>query len=310
MTDKNDVFTGEDLDGNIVRFYVKTPGVEELKKSQTVYNKAFRKALDEGALLRQKLSSYMVEQDLWDDAKQKEYEDLMEEISNDEDSLKAGGIRLSQAKEIAVTLREKREKFRNLLSERNALDQASAEGQADNARFAELVRLCTMNPETNKPWFNREEDYDASASQPWVVNAAEKLGGLLYGLDPNYEKNLEENKFLKEFHFVNEDLTFINEDGHTIDEDGRLINDEGRYIAYENDEDYKAKRDPYFVNRDGERVEKVNDEWVKASVVERKPFLDDDDQPIATDEPTQEITEEEVKPKRRTRNTKKDVNQT
>lgn len=301
MTDK-EIFEGEDLSGNTVRFSVKTPGAEEIKKSQVVYNKAFKQALDDGALLRQKLTEYMRQQKLWDDKKQKQYEELIEKISEMEDSLKKGGIRLTLAKEIALELRQKREEFRILIAERNSLDAASAEGQADNARFEELVRLCTINPDTNKQWFSDEKDYNASANQPWVVTAAEKLGNTMYGLDPNYEKSLEENKFLQEFKYVDNELRFINEDGHTVDSEGRLTNEDGRYIAYENDEDYKARENPYFVDRDGERVIEKNNEWIKESLAERKPFLDEEDNPI------QSAEEEEEKPqkKRRARKPKTD----
>jgi len=242
----------------------------------------------------------MREQKLWDDNKQKQYEDLIEEISEMEESLQKGGIRLTLAKEIALDLRKKRDEFRTLIAERNALDAASAEGQADNARFEELVRLCTIKPETNARWFSNQKDYDASSNQPWVVTAAEKLGNAMYGLDPNYEKNLEENKFLQEFKYVDNELRFINEDGHTVDSEGRLTNEDGRYIAYENDEDYKARKNSYFVNKDGEKVVEKGDEWVKESVVERSPFLDEDDNPIELKQ------EEPEKPKRRRRKPKTD----
>jgi len=300
MKDK-EIFEGEDLDGNIVKFTIKTPGAEEIKKSQVVYNKAFKDALDDGALLRQKLNSYMRDQNLWDDDKQKQYDDLVEKISELEELLQAGGIRLTSAKEVALDLRKNREKFRSLIAERNSLDAASAEGQADNARFEELVRLCTINPETKNLWFSSKADYNASSGQPWVVVAAEKLGNAMYGLDPNYEKNLEENKFLKEFNFVNDELRFINEDGHTVDSEGRLTNEDGRYIAYENDDDYKSKEIAYFVNKDGERVIEKGDEWVKESIAERKPFLDDDGKPIVAKKETKASPQ-----KKRTRKTKTD----
>ena len=270
MTDK-EIFEGEDLNGDVVKFSVKTPGAEEIKKSQIVYNKAFKQALDDGALLRQKLTAYMRDQNLWDDTKQKQYDDLLEQINEMEESLQKGGIRLTTAKQIALDLRGKREEFRGLIAERNSLDAASAEGQADNARFEELVRLCTLNPENGQRYFASEADYNASANQPWVVVAAEKLGNAMYGLDPNYEKNLEENKFLQEFKFVNDELRFINEDGHTVDSEGRLTNEDGRYVAYENDNDYKARKNPYFVNKDGERVVEGQDGWVKESITERNP---------------------------------------
>jgi hypothetical protein len=317
MTDK-EIMTGMDSDGNEVRFIVKKPGAEDYRKSQLDYNKAFREALDSGALLRQKLNDYMRSQNLWDDAKQKQYDKLVKEISDSEDSLKAGGIRLSKAKEIAIGLKTKREEFKILIAERNALDSNSAEALADNARFSSLLRLCIVNPDTRLPYFPEQKDYDAQASQPWVVTAAEKLANILYDLDPDYEQNLEENKFLKEFEFVNEKLELINEDGHLIDSEGRLINEDGRYIAYRTDDDYKNKENPYFVNRSGEEVVLVNDEWVTLKLAERKPFLDDEDQPIELkkeDSAPEEValeddnTSEELKEeKKKTRAVKKSEN--
>lgn len=286
---KDEVIEGLDLDGNKVKALIKMPTPKDYRDSQVAYNKAFREALDSGALLRQKLNDYMRTQNLWDDNKQKKYEKILEEINGMEDSLKAGGIRLSEAKKIALDLRSKRDEFKELLSERNALDANSAEGQADNARFAALIRLCVLNPDTKTPYFPEEKDYDAQSTQPWVISAAEKLGGLLYGLDPNYEKNLEENKFLREFEFVNDELKFINKDGHTTDFEGRLINEDGRYIAYRTDEDYKSRQNAYFVNRDGEEVIQKDDSWVKASMVERKPFLDDEDQPIVQSKESEQV---------------------
>ena len=58
-----------------------------------------------------------------------------------------------------------------------------------------------------------------------------------------------------------------------------LTNEEGRYIAYrtEKAKEEKDQSEVYFVNRDGEEVicktnEKGEEEWVKISLAERKPF--------------------------------------
>jgi hypothetical protein len=321
--DNYTTLTSVDNDGNEVKVNLKNPGAEEYKDSQVEYNKAFRKALDSGALLRQKLEDYMIEQDIWDDAKQKRSEELLEEISAKEKALNSGGIKLSEAKEIALSMRVLRAEFRELLSERNQLDQNSVEGQADNARFSELVRLCMINPNTNKPYFPTQQDYDSAAAQPWVAEAASKLANIIYGLDPNYDNKLVENKFLKEFKFVNDDLRLVNDDGHLIDIDGRLINEEGRYIAYrtkkaeiEQDADKS-----YFVNIQGEEVVKVVDEdgderWVTPDLAERKPFLDDEGNPIISAKKEDAQKEEDLvsdsapaKPARKKRTTKaeKDV---
>ena len=215
----------------------------------------------------------------------------MDQINQNEELLKGGGVKLSDAKAAALKLRELRNDFKDLISERNSLDANSAEGQADNARFAELVRVCMVNPDTGQPYFPDQQAYDSQTDQPWVVEASSELANMLYGLDPDYEGGLVENKFLKEFKFVNEDLRFINDDGHLVDSEGRLINEEGRYIAYRTKEGEakQDKKDIYFVNADGEEVISVNDgdgneNWVKKSLAERKPFLDDDGKPIISED--------------------------
>ena len=196
MENKERVIEGVDLDGNEVEVLLRQPTAKDYRDSQIEYNKAFTTALKSKAPLRQKLVSYMRDQGVWDDEKQTQHDSLISEISALEDKLKGGGIRLSEAREIALSLRGRREDFRELLSEKNALDQNSAEGQADNARFSELIRLCMLDPKSKKPCFMDQKAYDSQAEQPWVVKAASELAGMIYGLDPDYDKNLEENKFL------------------------------------------------------------------------------------------------------------------
>ena len=87
----------------------------------------------------------------------------------------------------------------------------------------------------------------------------------------------------------------INKDGHNVDEDGRLINEDGWFIAYRTDKGYKDRdaEQVYFVNKDGEEV---NADGVKLTLLERKPFLDDDDKPL--EPPVEaEAEKDEAKPK-------------
>ena len=100
---------------------------------------------------------------------------------------------------------------------------------------------------------------------------------MIYDLDPNYDKNLPENEFLREWRFVNDKLDFINKDGHTTDGEGRLVDENNRYIAYHNDEAYQNqdKEQSYFVNIDGDKVDEEGEKLAK------KPFLDDDGNPIS-----------------------------
>ena len=306
--DKERLIEGEDKDGNAVKALIKSPSPSEYRDSQIEYNKAFRKALDSGALLRQKLSDHMEEQGIWNEDKQKQNDKYVEDIAAKEEILKVGGIPLSEAKSIALELRQLRFEFREFLAERNQLDQNSVEGQADNARFSELVRLCILHPGTKKPYFQNQKDYDAAGDQPWVVQASSELASMIYGLDPNYDNKLTENKFLKEFDFVDDDLRLVNKNGHLVDVDGRLIDEDGRFVAYrtekaEQDQDVEQQ---YFVNKNGEEVIKVVDSdgdatWVAKDKAERKPFLDEDGNPIVSakkeDAEKEEDLVAEAKPK-------------
>ena len=118
----------KDHDDNPVTVIVKKPTPKNYRDSQIAYNKAFREALDAGAFLRQKLNDHMRDQGVWDDKKQQQYEKFVNDISEKEDLLKGGCIRLSNAKKIAFELKELRVEFRDLLAERNALDANSVEG--------------------------------------------------------------------------------------------------------------------------------------------------------------------------------------
>ena len=310
--ENNKTIEGLDKNGNQVKVMLKTPGPQEYRDSQIEYNKAFRKALDSGALLRQKLSDYMTEQGIWDDTKQQKNDYFVDEINAKEKTINSGGIKLSEAKEIALELRGLRYEFREFIAEKNALDQNSVEGQADNARFSELVRLCMLNPTTKKPYFQTQKDYDANGDQPWVAQASSELASMIYGLDPDYDNKLAENKFLKEFNYVNDDLRLVNDSGHLVDLEGNLIDEDGRYVAYRDDK--QTEENKYFINRSGVEVVSITDEdgdvtWVEKGKEVRQPFLDEDGNPILSAkkedlENEEDLVAKDAKPKaKRTRKT-------
>lgn len=277
----------EVVDGDI-KVLVKKPNRKEINDSQVVYNKVWRKSLEEKAILRQKLNDYLIEQGIWSDSKQKEYEDYIKKINDRELLLKKGGIPLKKAKSIALELKKYRIEFRDLIAERTSYDNNTAEGVADNARFDYLVSVCVLDPSTKTPVFKNIDDYNERGAEPWAIKAASELANFLYNLDPNYESNLPENDFLKKFNFTNENGQFVNKDGHLISiaEDGteRLIDSEGYFIAYnENGESYR-------VDRDGNKVEDF----------EFQPFLDDDGNEISdTATPVVEKPPEEKKSKKK-----------
>ena len=277
----------EDLKGNKKVVFFKLPDTQITNEGQLAYNTAFREALQSGAILRQRLSQVMTEQGLWDEQKEAEYIKVLEDISDLEKTLQKGGISLSDARHIAIEMRQKRAEFRALIAERSSMDNNTAEGQADNERFSHLVYKCLLD-EKGKALFTSKEHYESFAAEPYVTSAASQLAEKLYGLDPNYESNLPENKFLTDYKLADESLRLVNKEGHliVIDDEGneRLIDESGRYVAYED------SGEKYFIDVDGERVSEDGEYEIEFS-----PFLDDSGNPIVLEEKTEEPEEEEEK---------------
>jgi hypothetical protein len=250
-------------------FTVRSPSLTDQREAQKVYNQAFTDAIKSKSVVRAKMDDLLEEQGLWNEEKQKEYTDLQKELLEGEKKLAKGGFALVDAKKLAIKMREVRNKIRELISVRTSLDNHSAEGQADNARFNYLVSACVVYKDNDKKYFENLEDYMSRIDDPVALAGAQKLANMIYGLDNNFEKNLPENKFLRKYKFVNDNLRFIDKKGRTVDGDGRLVDENNRYINEQGE----------FIDKDGNRVDSEGEYLFDA-----QPFLDDDGNPVLLDE--------------------------
>ena len=267
-----------DIGDKKVEFLVKSPSFKDQREAQKVYNQAFSDAVKSGCIVRGRLDDLLKEQGLWDDKKEMKLNTIQHELLGHEQTLSKGGISLQRARGVALEMRKLRDDLRELISSRTNLDNNTAEGQADNARFNYLVSACLVYSENKKPYFASYEEYLNKSADPVAIKAAQILASRLYGLDDNYEKNLPENKFLKEYKFVDEDLRFINKQGKLTDSEGRLVDKNGRYINEKGE----------FVDKEGKRVDREGE-----YSVEFKPFLDEDGNPVKVE--SKKVDNEEPK---------------
>jgi len=261
------------VEGKNREMFVRSPSLNDQKEATKVYNQTFSEALKAKAVVRAKLDDLMVDQGLWDGVKQAKFTELQSEILDGERILAKGGISLIEAKKVALNMKKKRDDLRELISVKTNLDTHTAEGQADNARFNYLVSACTVYNDTKEPYFKSYEDYNNRSTDAVAAFAAQNLANMLYGLEDDYEEKLPENKFLKQYKFVDSKLRLINKDGKLIDQDGRLVNENGRYI---NSEGQLIDKNGNLVNENGDYV------------VEFSPFLDDNGKPIIEDKSIQD----------------------
>tara|TARA_R100000329_G_scaffold111133_1_gene91244 strand:+ start:944 stop:1825 length:882 start_codon:yes stop_codon:yes gene_type:complete len=292
---ENNEFTAK-IDGEDVVFKVKNPSFKDQREAQKVYNRAFSDAISSGCIIRARLDEIMTRQGLWDEEKDKQFKELQTTINDGEKALAAGGIGLQEAKDIAVKMRQARADLKDLISTKNNLDNNTAEGQADNAKFNYLVSVCVVYKESGKPYFSGYEDYLNRSTDRVGIEGSFKLANAIYGLEENFETKLPENKFLLDYDFVDEDLNFIDKKGRLVDSKGRLIDKDGRFIDEEGN----------FVDIEGNKVN-----FSGQYVAEFTPFLDDKGKPVVLkdkEKSTEEQPEEPEKPKPRRRRKKQETN--
>lgn len=269
------------IDGKEKEILVRSPSLQDQREATKVYNQSFSEALKAKAVVRAKLDDLLVEQGLWDNEKQAKFTELQNQILEGERKLAKGGIALKQAKDLALSMRKTREEIRELISVKTSLDTHTAEGQADNARFNYLVSSCTVYNDTKDPYFKSYEDYNNRSVDPVALLAAQNLAGMLYGLENDYEAKLPENKFLKDYKFIDDKLRLVNKDGKLVDEKGRLIDENGRFINEQGQ----------FVDKDGNLVDDKGD-----YLVEFSPFLDDDGKPVVVENSKKEEKDDKPEP--------------
>jgi hypothetical protein len=241
-----------------VKIVVKKPNNVVLSQAQRVGAKAWTDCVRDGIMTKKELEKFMKEQGIWDDGKDKTQKAIIDEIGALEKSLYIGSqghskLKASEGKEIAIKMRMKRGELRDLISERISLEQNTAESISDNARFDYLVANCAFYENGHKV-YNSLEEYQTRADAEPAFTIATTLAGMLYSVDRDFEAKLPENKFLKMFNYVNEDLSLVNKDGETVDLDGRRIDKNGYYL---NEEGNRVDKDGNLLDEFGNYVPTV-----------------------------------------------------
>lgn len=249
------------IDEKEVEFLVRKPTGEDIREADKIHNRTFKDALDSGAILKIKLDKVLRDQGVWDDDREIRVKTIQKEIFDIEKILfKKGNIKLSEAKQLALTMKDKRNELKEVLSEKTGLESMTAEAQADNARFSFLVSRCLVYNDTKKPYFKDYADYINQGASEVAQLAASNLVILLFDIG-DYESELPENKFLKKYGFVDEKFRLVNKEGKLVDREGRLIDENGRYI----------NEDGNFVDKEGNLVD-LDGNYTNDNIV----FLDED----------------------------------
>lgn len=244
------VFTAK-IDDKDVELAIVSPNAKVIQDAQFYYGKVFADALKNGCLLRAKLEDYVKDQGVWNEQKTKDLENFDKTINDGLAKIQRGGIKLKQARRIAIDIRAARAKRTMLLAERFNLNANTAEGRADNARFQYQVYLCLVYNESGDRVFQSYDEFLEHLGDDYVIKACELFSSMHYGMDDDFEKNLPENQFLAKWKFTDNQLRLINEKGELIDVNGNQIDENGFKVT---DKQEEIKHEP-FLDDSGKPVE-------------------------------------------------------
>jgi hypothetical protein len=221
-------FKTKDADGNEIELAVIKPNHKVNREAQKMVNVAMNEALQSYAPLRGKADLILTEQGLWTHTKEEQLKKHQANLVEMEKKL-AGGIKLSEAKKIALDMRRERIKLYSILADKFELDIYTAEGQAETVRQDFLVSKCTVYNDSGDPYFEDLDDYLARKSEQDAIDAAVNFANLTRD-NTNLFADMPENLFLKAQGFINDDLMLIDSEGRLINEDGKFINKDGQLI--------------------------------------------------------------------------------
>lgn len=263
----------QNMDGvdSKVDLAIQLPTAKIKQAARLVHARAYKEALENGAMMREELEGFLRKSKMWDDDRQAEFDLLRNAILDGERKLRTGGVKLKDARELAIKMSKDRNTLQELLSQSNRMDRETADAHADQEQFNYLVAHCTVYNDTGKPYFTTDgehasvDSYVERGGEQVALVAASKLSEVLYGNEKDILEKLPENVFLKKWKFIDENFHLIDDKGRKVDEKGRLVNEDGRFID-EHDQ---------YVDADGNRVDEEGN-----YLVEFSPFLDDNGNPI------------------------------
>ncbi len=272
MSNKREKIDTFDEDKNKLELAVIRPGHKIMQDANMQYNMKVSTLIRQGSgdgerlLLRSELEDHMIKTGLWSNDDAVKMERLGIRIRAIELMIQKGGIKLSNAKNLAIEMSQLRIKMMELYNKKQQLDSATVECVAEAYKYGFLMTKCVVYAKDGKPFFLDYDDYMERGDSVAAIDTSRCLAKMVYGTEGNINKTLFENRWLIENKFMNESGRFINEDGHFVDQQGKLVNKKGAYVSDKGD---LVDKNGIFVNKDGTFV-----------VEDPKPFLDDSGNPI------------------------------
>lgn len=281
QVNKRETVTGKDESGADVTVTVIRPTNIILQEAQAIYSgrmaALMRKTGDDRLMLREELNRFLNASGIWTDADQVTFVTMSIEIRRLEEVLRAGGIKLSEGREIAIQIRQHRRQLMEMYTKRSQYDGVTIEAHAEQHRLHWLMVRCSVKTD-GTPAFVSIQDYLSRQDDDWVTKAAQTMAEMIFGYRKDFQKTLYEEQWLASNRQVDGN-------GHLVDSHGRLVNEVGQLVDASGT----------LVNEEGQRIDpmgRVLDETGAVDVRPAKPFIDDLNVPIVEADEATKVTDQ------------------
>ena len=258
--------------GKEVTLAIRKPQYEDYEAADKIYATKVATLIKESVgrrnlLLRSDLEKFLKEHEIWTAKEEEQLRELNQQVDVLLTKMRQGGLKLSEGRQLAIEVMDKRKEVVRLMSKRQIFDDTTIESMAEGERSDYLVYSATVYADSGNNYWDSFEDMKNDKLSDAYRQASVLASQVVYNIDPEFEKNLPENKWLKKYGFIDTELNYVDrKTGEKVDRDGKPV---------------KALEQ--------EALRQLQN--LQGDIVEETPFLDDE-----TGEPVKDQEEEKEEP--------------
>lgn len=269
-------FTVIEENGKEVLLSIKIPEYEDIEESDRVYAAKVSELIKESTnkrkiLLRRDLDKFLKDGGFWTDEDEKNIDGLQRDIDILLTKMKKGGSKLSDGRKWAIQTMDKRREIVRIMDKKRLFDDSTVEAMAENEKNDYLIYCSTVYVSNGDRYWMSFEDMKNDKLSNTYRKASVAAYEVFYNINPELEKNLPENKWLKRYGFIDDDLNYV---------------------------DRKTKK---IVDKNGQPVEEIKKaiekqyENLQGDIIEDSPYIDDEtNEPVVVEQKEESIPSEDV----------------
>jgi len=230
------VFTFKNDQDEDIKIIYRDPTPEELEEADLVYASKVaslvRRKSGQKLLTRNELDAYLKEIGIWTEKDQEFVANKQNKIDELLDELRKGGISVKEVRSKCIEISELREDIVEAMRKRQIFDDTTVESIAEGEKIDYLIYTATINDNTNERYWESFDEMKNDRRSEVYRRVSRIASMVIYGYDVEFEKNLPENKLLKKYKLVDEDLNLIDpKTGEFVDREGNSLEEAKKDFA-------------------------------------------------------------------------------